>query len=348
MQVMRTRPGTPRALVLAASLALASAGRPALAQSTSEKAAQTAFDDGMKLLGQGKTAEACPKLEESQRLDPAMGTQFRLAECWEKLGRTASAWALFRQVVSEAQAAGREDRAAVSVARAAALEPRLTRISILVAPSARVPGLIVRHDGAVVEEALWGRGVAVDPGDHLISASAPGKTSWETQQQARSGMVEVTIPRLAPGSGAVAPEEKSPPASESPAEASGPQRSVAPGLVLGSAALAGIGAGIIFAVVANGQRDEVVTRKAAIQNVAPFNCLGTSAACTTLDNTARSAATLSNAAFWTFLGSGLAAAGAVTYLVWPTAKPTTPSATVVHVLPSVGVGGLGLSATGTF
>ncbi|MEO5725801.1 MAG: hypothetical protein ABI134_29835 [Byssovorax sp.] len=175
---MRTSSGTPRALVLAASLALVSAGRPALAQSTSEKAAQTAFDDGMKLLDKGKTAEACPKLEESQRLDPAMGTQFRLAECWEKLGRTASAWALFRQVASEAQAAGRADRATVSVARAAALEPRLTRILILVAPSARVPGLIVRRDGAVVEEALWGRGVAVDPGDHLISATAPGKKSW--------------------------------------------------------------------------------------------------------------------------------------------------------------------------
>ena len=83
--MMRMSPGTPRALVLAASLALVAAGRPALAQSTSEKAAQQAFDEGMKLLDQGKTADACPKLEESQRLDPAMGTQFRLAECWEKL-----------------------------------------------------------------------------------------------------------------------------------------------------------------------------------------------------------------------------------------------------------------------
>src|SRR5512132_2297148 len=219
MQMMRMSPGTPRALVLAASLALVTAGRPALAQSTSEKAAQQAFDEGMKLLDKGKTADACPKLEESQRLDPAMGTQFRLAECWEKLGRTASAWALFRQVVSEAQAAGREDRAAVSIARAAALEPRLTKISILVAPSARVPGLIVRRDGAVVDEALWGRGVAVDPGDHLISASAPGKKSWEAQQQARSGLVEVTIPMLAPGAGA--PDEKSPSAIDGAEEPSG-------------------------------------------------------------------------------------------------------------------------------
>lgn len=346
MQMMRMSPGTPRALVLAASLALVAAGRPALAQSTSEKAAQQAFDEGMKLLDQGKTADACPKLEESQRLDPAMGTQFRLAECWEKLGRTASAWALFRQVVSEAQAAGRDDRATVSVARAAALEPRLTRISILVAPSARVPGLIVRRDGAVVEEALWGRGVAVDPGEHLISASAPGKKSWEAQQQARSGLVEVTIPLLAVGAGA--PEEKSPPAVERPEQPSEPQRSLAPGLVLGGAALAGIGAGIALVVAANGKKADAAMLRAQIQSGAPSDCVGASAACTTLADTASSAGTLSNAALWTLLGSGLAAAGAVTYFVWPTAKPTSPSATVVHVLPSAGAGGLGLSATGTF
>ncbi|MFS8069580.1 MAG: hypothetical protein ACMG6S_24715 [Byssovorax sp.] len=89
-------------------------------------------------------------------------------------------------------------------------------------------------------------------------------------------------------------------------------------------------------------------KTSSVRSVAPYNCLGASAACTTLADTVSSAGTLGNAAFWTLLGSGLAAAGAVTYFVWPTARPTSPSATVVHVLPSAGVGGLGLSATGTF
>ncbi len=333
-----------RAVLLAVTLALGAAAHPAQAQSTSEKAAQKAFDDGMKLLEQNKIAEACPKLEESQRLDPAMGTQFRLAECWEKLGRTASAWTLFRQVVSEAQAAGRDDRATVSTARATALEPRLTRLSILVAPSARVPGLIVRRDGATVEEALWGRGIPVDPGEHLVSASAPGKKSWETQQQARSGTVEVTIPVLAPILGAAA----LPSDSEPPAETTRLQRSLVPGLVLSGAALVGIGTGIALVVAANGKKAESAKLQGQIQSVEPYNCLGASAACTTLSDTASSAGTLSNAAFWTLLGSGLAAAGAVTYFVWPTAKPTSPSATAVHVLPSAGVSGIGLSAIGTF
>jgi hypothetical protein len=338
-------PRAPRVLVLAASLALVATARPAAAQGTSEKAAQKAFEDGMKLLEQGKTAEACPKLEESQRLDPAMGTQFRLAECWEKLGRTASAWALFRQVVSEAQAAGRSDRAAVSVARATALEPRLTRILIVVAPSARVPGLIIRRDGAAVEEALFGHAVAVDPGSHLITATAPGKKAWEKQQQASSGTVEVTIPALEPGNGAPATEGPTPLVVDQPVEPSGPKRSLVPGVVLGGAALAGIGAGIALVVVANGKKDDALAMRFQI----PFGgCDVATPACTELADTAGSAGNLSNAAFWTLLGSGFAAAGAVTYFLWPAAKPTSSSGAVVHVLPVVGAGGLGLSATGTF
>ncbi len=326
------------------TLSLGAAAHPAQAQSTSEKAAQKAFDDGMKLLEQNKVADACPKLEESQRLDPAMGTQFRLAECWEKLGRTASAWTLFRQVVSEAQAAGRDDRASVSSARAAALEPRLTRLSILVAPSARVPGLIVRRDGATVEEALWGRGIPVDPGEHLISASAPGKKSWETQQQARSGTVEVAIPALDPilGAAATPPDSEPPPspracnAAWSPAWCSAARRSWASAR------------GSLSWWPPTGKRPRAPSFKARSRASSPTTAWERGAACTTLSDTATSAGTLSNAAFWTLLGSGLAAAGAVTYFVWPTAKSTSPSATVVHVLPSAGLSGVGLSAIGTF
>ena len=337
----------PAALVLAASLAFGAASRPALAQLPPEKAAQKAFDEGMKLLDQGKAAEACPKLEESQRLDPAMGTQFRLAECWEKLGRTASAWALFRQVVSEAQAAGRDDRAAHATARATALEPRLTRILIVVAPSARVPGLIVRRDGAVVDEAQWGRGVAVDPGSHLVSATAPGKKTWEQEQQARSGTLEITIPGLEPGDGAPAAARPSVPvpAIDAPPHPDAPHRSLAPGLGLGGAALVGIGAGIALVAAANGKKAEAATMRAKL---AGADCNVPSPGCAELAATAGSAGNLSNAAFWTLLGSGVVAAGAVTYFLWPSSSAAPPSGATIRVLPSVGVSGAGLSAIGTF
>jgi hypothetical protein len=338
-------PRMSRALAVSAALALGALTGPASAQLAPEKAAQKAFDEGMKLLDGGKFAEACPKLEESQRLDPAMGTQYRLAECWEKLGRTASAYTLFRQVVSEAQAAGRDDRAAASATRATALESRLTRILIIISPSARVPGLIVRRDGAIVEEAQWGKGVAVDPGEHSISATAPGKKSWEQQQQARSGTVEITIPVLEAGAIAAASGGPSAPVAPDPVEPSGPRRSLLPGVALGGVAVAGVAAGIALVVVANGKKSAATTLRSALAGV---DCNVASPDCTALADKARSAGNLSNAAFWTLLGSGLAAAGAVTYFVWPAAKDPPSAGAVIHVLPSVGAQGLGLSATGTF
>ena len=70
--------------------------------------AQHLFDEGFKLLEAGHAQEACPKLEESQRLDPGMGTQFRLAECYEKTARYSRAYALFRDVAALAHSAGND------------------------------------------------------------------------------------------------------------------------------------------------------------------------------------------------------------------------------------------------
>src|SRR6476620_10990144 len=92
-----------RALLSAALLALPSVSA---AQSASDKAAAEAlFDEGVTLLKQGKLQEA------SQRIDPGIGTLLYLAETYEKLGRTASAWATFREAASQAQAEGQTDRA---------------------------------------------------------------------------------------------------------------------------------------------------------------------------------------------------------------------------------------------
>src|SRR5947207_15885135 len=72
-------------------------------------AAESLFDDALKAMKSGHFTEACPKLEESERIDPAIGTLLYLGECYEKTGRTASAWATFREAASAAQAQGESE-----------------------------------------------------------------------------------------------------------------------------------------------------------------------------------------------------------------------------------------------
>ena len=93
-------------------------------------AAQALFDEAIKLIGSRSYGEACPKLEESERLDPAMGTRFQLAQCYEAVGRTASAWAGFLELADLARAAGQEAREKTARQRAADLEPAVNRLVI--------------------------------------------------------------------------------------------------------------------------------------------------------------------------------------------------------------------------
>jgi hypothetical protein len=159
--------------------------------------AQLLFDDGRRLLDDGKTAEACDAFAESQRLDPAIGTQLNLANCYEKLGKTASAWINYVEVQTRARRAGQPERVEVAKKRADALEPQLSQMRVEV--SAPVKGLSVTRDGAPVSARVWGKPTPVDPGEHEIRAQAPGKKPWTTKVTvgAERDEVSVRVPALA-------------------------------------------------------------------------------------------------------------------------------------------------------
>jgi hypothetical protein len=259
-----------RQVLVASVVAFCALGRPATvgaATSADMAAAEALFQEARDLMAQGRFRDACPKLAESQRLDPAVGTLLYLAECYEKNGLTASAWATFELAAAEGRKDKQAEREILAKERAQQLLPRLSRISIFVPDNARLDGLVVTNDGAVIGAASWGSALPVDPGKHIVQASAPGKKPFTTDVNVgeNAGTIQVQIPLLQgePQAVAVKPEAiipplaqpAPPPAVESTPESYwGTQRII--GLSLAGAGLLGLGVGTAFAVSAQGKQSD--------------------------------------------------------------------------------------------
>jgi hypothetical protein len=323
----------------------------AFAQSGSEKgaAAQMLFDEAMRLMKVGNADQACPKLEESQRLDPGMGTQFRLAECYEKLGRTASAWALFNEVASAAHAGGSAKREAQAQKRADALVPRIARLSIIVPPAvADIDGLTIERDGNIVWRSSWGTLLPVDPGEHVVTATAPHKRFWQSKLSVKEGEKgEMKVPLLEdfrdPEPLTPAPLTPAPPPTTTPAG-----RSAGPAIALGSLATLGIGAGITFVALRAGKVSDAEDLSGQIKQRGK-HCVpgeqGQDTSCGELSSLASNADTFGTFSIVGFAVGSAAAIGTAVYLLWRTAKPA-PAA--FRVTPVFDVMGGGLIASGSF
>src|SRR6516225_4273154 len=118
-------------LLLAAALASAS---PARAEDKAGAAAL--FAEAGRLVEAGQPAAACPKYEESLRLYDGLNTRYFLADCYARVGRLASAWALFGEVAVRAAAAGDTAKEAWARDRAAAIKPKLSYVTVAMSPAA--------------------------------------------------------------------------------------------------------------------------------------------------------------------------------------------------------------------
>lgn len=165
------RLGTVWVLSLAA-LAF-SAARPCQAQSSNAAIAEALFQDGRRLIDEGQTAEGCAKLEQSQRIDPKLGTLLNVAVCHEQLGRTASAWAEYLDAEAQANRLQQSDRAAFAHEGAQRLEGQLSRLTLRANDSANE--LTITLDDKPFAAGLLGTALPVDPGEHRLQISAPGK-----------------------------------------------------------------------------------------------------------------------------------------------------------------------------
>src|SRR6185436_1359623 len=165
----------------------------------------------------------------SQQLDPALGTMLRLADCYDRVGRSASAWALFREAASVARTRGEADRERIAVERAGELEKRLTKIELKVDRKGAPAGLEIQLNGVNVPRATWDAPLPVDPGKQRIVASAPDRISWSgtLELPEGSGVRAIEVPALAPKPRVEAAESMAPASStREPASRGSTQRTL--------------------------------------------------------------------------------------------------------------------------
>lgn len=138
---------------------------PRAARADDAATAQALFDEATALKAKEDWAGACPKFESSYKLDPALGTLLNLANCLEKLGKIASAWARWEEAFQWATKHG-DDRAEYAKTQRDALVPRLPKLEIQV--TGRAPALSIERDASKVTEAMYGVALPVDPGEHTV------------------------------------------------------------------------------------------------------------------------------------------------------------------------------------
>jgi len=293
-------------------------------------AAESLFDDGLRAMKSGHFSEACPKLEESERIDPAIGTLLYLGECYEKVGRTASAWATFREAASTAKAQGETDRSRVATTRADRLQPSLSKLTLNVVPdTARLATLRVTREGVPLASTLFGVAIPVDPGKYHIVASADGYLSHEADIEvlANGDTKALEIPALVasatPAAAAAAattanatatqPATAVPPQNPEPAGSSDGNGLRTAAYVTGALGVVSLGIGTYFGVKAISKNNDA-------KEHCPGGNICNDPAGESLTNDAQSAATVSNITI--AVGAAFVVAGVVLYVTSaPKGKP---------------------------
>jgi hypothetical protein len=168
----------------------------AVSTAAASPAAEKLFQDGRALMNEGKLAAACDAFRRSNELEPRVGTLLNLANCEDKRGRVATAWATFIEARTLAKRQN-DPRAAEADKRASSLSARLPYLTIRVSDAGRAPGLVLRRNNTDVPAAEEGHDVPLDPGSYTLDASAPGYQPWSKTIELREGArVAVDVPAL--------------------------------------------------------------------------------------------------------------------------------------------------------
>jgi hypothetical protein len=229
----------PRVWRALLGLTLLTASGYARADARDPAAADLLFSAGREAFEAGDYAAACSKFEESHRLDPAPGTLMNLGACNEKLGRLAVAWEHWREAL---RLLGKDDeRYARLEARLRALEVRVPKLEVSMAAEAPANTQITR-DGVPLRGPSLGVALPVNPGEHIIEATAPGHAKRRYKLELEEGKVVTLL--VEPGALLPLqsePERKSVVADKAPVKSADGASRKQLGFIIGGVGLVGLG-----------------------------------------------------------------------------------------------------------
>jgi len=328
------------ACLICAGIVAATASAHAQDNFQAVSAAKTLFEQGQKQMEDKNYDAACQSFKASNEAVARVGTLLNLADCYEKAGKLASAWGAYFDAISTGRRQNKPEYEEFAQKNRDRLEPLLSKMTIVLPPEVRVDGMKVIRDGQTVEPVALGVAIAVDPGKHVIEATAPRKLAFHTEVTVDDAHknVEVKIEKLADAPMAWA-HTNQPQIVEKVVEV---PSAVTPvrigGIVLGSLGIASVIVGSVLGLVANDK----------YQNALKNDCGGNPNACNAVGVTNGSAAhDLANVATGLFVGGLVAVAGGVTlFIVGAPSRTASTQSAALRVVPTSG--GAVASFGGTF
>lgn len=138
--------------------------------------ADALFKEARVLAEQGQVKVACEKFELSQSLDPSPGTLLNIGNCYEPQGDLVRALVIFEKAFIDAQRSTDHGRRELwtnaARERIASLSQRVPWLTVRGAPA----GTRVRLDELEIDASQGA--MRVNPGEHRVEHSAPGKRTY--------------------------------------------------------------------------------------------------------------------------------------------------------------------------
>ncbi|MGH7437887.1 MAG: hypothetical protein ACRENE_19585 [Polyangiaceae bacterium] len=173
--------------------------------------------EGRTLRDGGRVTDACRRFAEAKELAPGFETSIDLADCYERAGKTTSAWSEFSSAERLARERG-DARADAARSRMKALEAHLSRVTIEVGAATQAEDPEILLDGQAVPRAAYGSPLGVDPGEHVLTVASKVGPRRTLAVNVESNVPLLSV-RAEDAKAAAAPKSDPPANAVSPADA---------------------------------------------------------------------------------------------------------------------------------